>query len=136
MVLKACTYTVTRPLKSESQLSFQDDCSFFLAAARPALEFRYLLLQEVERQSARGKSHLSSLLVTSKEAHIPFLRPFHAIICDEERRRPVQDLGSESPPSIENHRTGTGKGVLAVGTKAIGNDASLLRRNTYPSIHC
>src|SRR6266699_3473497 len=60
---------------------------------------------------------------------IPLISPGHDVVAQEHGGCPVEDLFAEPPPCVENSVVGSsGKGVLAVGADAVGDDAPLRPR--------
>ena len=58
---------------------------------------------------------------------VPLNGPVHGVVADDHGGRPVEDLGAEAAPGVEDGVVGgAGEGVLAVGGDAVGDDALLL----------
>ena len=59
---------------------------------------------------------------------IPVNSPVHNVVAGNERGSPVEHLGAEAPPSVEDGVVGhTGQRELTVGGDAVRDDALLLR---------
>jgi len=104
--------------------SFELDDDIQVASARPH--------PFSTSKCALGSTAKLSTALLGVEVLVSLVSPGHDVVAQDHGGCPVEDLLAEPPPCVENSVVGgPGKGVLAVGADAVGDDAPLRPRACY-----